>query len=167
MADKNLDFLNLDEESLNSLREEMKGEHDLASFSFVDPQEGETIIGTLNDEESEIAYEWATISEDFAKLGDTIMHSIGDRFQQMQRSAHKAERDRAVLFAQTRSIVHLMTSKEEEQACKFMLRAPMLKAQLFYMVAERNEIYPYFVGLRSKGQIVTWGRRASNLMLGG
>ncbi len=160
------DLLNLDDESLKNLKKEIEGEADLGDFTFVDPQEGETVVGTLTQEEADIAYELSALSEKFAGIQQTVIESLSQRVNRLRQSAKKVDRDKFTLFTQTHCVMYVMTEAEENEVTRAMMIIPMLKANLFYDLAERLGIHKQFIGLRSKGRVTVWGRRASTIVVG-
>ncbi len=143
----------IDNASLLRLREQgvvTKSGVTLDEEKLKDVEYGETVIGTLTEEEAELYAFYVDAHESFQKLkrkiGATALHRMGDA---MDGGIEPNTLD-AMQILQEESALEVFSSER---------RMEYLKSMFFWVIGEKYKAHDFILGIRTKRRIVKHSRK--------
>lgn len=133
-------------------------DHSLDSIQLPEPQFGETIVGTMTDEEREL---FLAMYEAKSKLDDMTRDLLADTMARFGETIRGSDRTRTLAEAMQDGEFTMEFENEEKGQEFFRLekQANMLHALFHWTIAERLNKHEFVLGVRTRGRIVTTERR--------
>lgn len=128
----------------------------LDDIKLPEPAFGETTIGTLDAEETELFQLYYQLQVDIEDMHRT---ALGDLLGRLGSQIKASDRQKALHEAVNPSSLEFGDEETEKRYCRMQQLSAHTHATLFFQIGERLNCHEWKLGIRSKGRIVKTERR--------